>query len=183
VPPSYDTTSVPGLRVLTGGNQVRDIDAGFLALATDVGARLPYNAEAGGAPAQSIASTSPVAITGASASLTLPAFCLLSIYVVAFLTPSATGDARVFLELTGPSGPVVTDLQVIRALANSGAQTRAGGGIGSADGVVSVGGETGLPRNYNPPPGAYTMALKAASAAGTATITSFVALAIVQGLT
>jgi hypothetical protein len=40
MPLTFDTTSVPGLRVLPGGNQILNIDAGFLALATDVAARL-----------------------------------------------------------------------------------------------------------------------------------------------
>lgn len=150
------------------------------ALANAVDGWLPLLATDFGSPAQSVSSASPVAITGASASVTLPTNSLLSIFVVVALTPSATGVARVYFTLTGPSGAIVTNLQVIEAASNSGAQTRAGAGIGSSTGAVSTGGELGLPRVFSSSAGAYTITLQASSAAGTATISTFVVLGHVQ---
>lgn len=153
----------------TDTNQIL-IDSGTWQELAIVGSnKLHKEVGTGGVVSQNITSPTPVAITSASQAFTLSDVATLEIYVFGSFTPSSTGNAQIYLNLPG----YFSDVPVMFGAAGAGLQTKAGGGAGSSNGVVSIGGELGFPRVLGVPAGTYTASLKASSVAGTAVISGF----------
>lgn len=91
----YDTST--GLRALKGDSLVSDIDAGFLALATDVAAKVDLRGYATVATAETRTSSTPgdLATAGPSVTLTVPTNGLVACYVAVDMDPPVGVQASV----------------------------------------------------------------------------------------
>lgn len=103
--PDYDTTT--GLRALKGDSLVADIDAGFLALATDVSAIIMPLTYAEVLTSQTTSSTSvtDLGTVGPSVTVTVPTNALVAIFAVVTMDTQtgSAGGARVDLLQDGSS--------------------------------------------------------------------------------
>lgn len=126
--PDYDTST--GLRALKGDSFVADIDAGFLALATDVAAKIDLRGYAEVNTSQTTSSAGPVDLGTTGPSVTLTAATNGLLEVVAQATASAAGGATatVYLDEDG------TNLGAILAI-TSGTPTTLYTAPGSATGT------------------------------------------------